>query len=228
NLTVGGGYTIQVTASEASEHSSRQRSRLRSLRKLSLILDLDHTLVHCVAHDAASTYCNDPLLKGTVRNFLLPMEYANLEKGVGKGESLFFKLFGFNDPHLCKRHYLKLRPGFRDFISAVSDKYELSIYTAGTRYYALKVAHALCRYLVGAPDVDVFTPGSLTPLERSAISLNKKLFGNRIISRSDTGDLGKDVKSLKRAFPDGGQMSVMVDDREDVWANAQDNVSRAR
>ena len=81
NLTVGGGYTIQVTASEASLHSSRQRTRLRSLRKLSLILDLDHTLVHCVDHEGAGVFCEDERMEGSVRNFLLPAEHANLEKG---------------------------------------------------------------------------------------------------------------------------------------------------
>ena len=110
----------------------------------------------------------------------------------------------------------------------MSQKYELTIYTAGTRYYALKVAHAVCRYMVGAPDVDVFTECDMSELEKKAVDLNRELFGNRIISRSDTGDLGKDVKSLKRVFPDGGKMSVMVDDREDVWANAKDNDSLMR
>lgn len=49
------------------------------------------------------------------------------------------------------------------------------------------------------------------------------MFADRIVSRSDVGDLGRDVKSLKRVFPDGGMMSVILDDREDVWANAKDN-----
>ena len=44
-----------------------------------------------------------------------------------------------------------------------------------------------------------------------------------IISRDDVGDLGRDVKSLKRVFPCGGMMAVIVDDREDVWANASNN-----
>ena len=96
-----------------------------------------------------------------------------------------------------------------------------SIYTAGTRYYARKVAHAICRYCVGAPDVDKFTLENASDLEKSAIELRKSLFGNRIVSRSETGDMH--VKNLARVFPDGGQMSVILDDREDVWANANDD-----
>jgi hypothetical protein len=48
-------------------------------------------------------------------------------------------------------------------------------------------------------------------LEVEATSLRRKLFGSRIVSRTDVGDLGADVKSLKRVFPCGGVMvSVFV------------------
>jgi RNA polymerase II subunit A-like phosphatase len=43
-------------------------------------------------------------------------------------------------------------------------------------------------------------------LELQATELRRKLFGSRIVSRTDVGDLGKDVKSLKRVFPCGGLM----------------------
>ena len=60
-------------------------------------------------------------------------------------------------------------------------------------------------------------------LEREATEMRKRVFGSRIVSRSDMRDLGRDVKSLKRIFPCGGTMAAVVDDREDVWANAKDN-----
>lgn len=60
-------------------------------------------------------------------------------------------------------------------------------------------------------------------LEKETIEMRKRVFGSRIVSRSDVGDLGRDVKSLKRIFPCGGTMAAVVDDREDVWANAKDN-----
>ncbi|KAL9184452.1 hypothetical protein ACHAXT_002538 [Thalassiosira profunda] len=62
-------------------------------------------------------------------------------------------------------------------------------------------------------------------LEIAAVELRRKIFGSRIVSRSDVGDLGKDVKSLKRVFPCGGVMAAILDDREDVWANAKNNVT---
>ena len=64
---------------------------------------------------------------------------------------------------------------------------------------------------------------SAEDLELKARELRQQVFGSRIVSRTDVGDLGRDVKSLKRIFPCGGTMSAVVDDREDVWANAKDN-----
>ncbi|KAG7348727.1 NLI interacting factor-like phosphatase [Nitzschia inconspicua] len=60
-------------------------------------------------------------------------------------------------------------------------------------------------------------------LEQATRRLRQKLFGSRVYSRTDIGDLGQFVKSLKRIFPCGGTMAAVVDDREDVWANADDN-----
>jgi RNA polymerase II subunit A C-terminal domain phosphatase len=59
-------------------------------------------------------------------------------------------------------------------------------------------------------------------LEHQAQELRQRMFGSRVVSRTDVGDLGRDVKSLKRIFPCGGTMAAVVDDREDVWANAED------
>jgi RNA polymerase II subunit A-like phosphatase len=64
---------------------------------------------------------------------------------------------------------------------------------------------------------------SAEELEKQAWELRQKLFGSRVVSRTDVGDLGRDVKSLKRIFPCGGTMAAVIDDREDVWANASDN-----
>lgn len=59
-------------------------------------------------------------------------------------------------------------------------------------------------------------------LEAKALEMRQRLFGSRVVSRTEVGDLGRDVKSLKRIFPCGGSMAAVIDDREDVWANAED------
>jgi RNA polymerase II subunit A-like phosphatase len=65
-------------------------------------------------------------------------------------------------------------------------------------------------------------------MEKLAVDLRQRLFGSRVVSRTDVVDLGRDVKSLRRIFPCGGTMAAVVDDREDVWANAGDANSARR
>jgi RNA polymerase II subunit A C-terminal domain phosphatase len=60
-------------------------------------------------------------------------------------------------------------------------------------------------------------------IEDEALKMRQRIFGTRITTRTEVGDLGRDVKSLRRIFPCGGTMAAVVDDREEVWANAQDN-----
>lgn len=56
---------------------------------------------------------------------------------------------------------LSTRPGWREFLSSVAAKYEMHVYTMGTRAYAEKVCEAI------DPDGD--------------------LFGGRILSRDESG-----------------------------------------
>ena len=60
------------------------------------------------------------------------------------------------------------------------------------------------------------------------MDLRQRLFGSRVVSRTDVGDLGQNVKSLKRIFPCGGTMAAVVDDREDVWSNSMDDTISRR
>jgi RNA polymerase II subunit A-like phosphatase len=219
-------------------------------------------------------------------------------------------------------HYVKIRPHVREFLSDCQERYEIGVYTAGTREYAEQVTILLARHLVGTSrdqvdlenlrrrvseveqemarrmvpsngnaDVRGETGGEASAstedgtvaaemktessagddqamtarpgkrkrvafgeapadqrtdeatsqqleelrreleeaedLERKAVEARQRLFGSRVVSRTDVGDLGKDVKSLRRIFPCGGTMAAVVDDREDVWANARDEAASA-
>lgn len=66
---MAGGDTIQVTNTYAATHAREERARLRRSKKLSLVLDLDHTLVHCVANPNAAAFVGEDC-----RTFLLPSE----------------------------------------------------------------------------------------------------------------------------------------------------------
>src|ERR1700677_3701645 len=51
------------------------------------------------------------------------------------------------------------------------------------------------------------------------IRSDKKLFGDRIISRDENGSMT--AKSLARLFPVDTKMVVIIDDRADVWPQNQ-------
>ncbi|RKP17785.1 HAD-like protein, partial [Rozella allomycis CSF55] len=86
-------------------------------------------------------------------------------------------------------YYVKLRPNALEFIKEVSKKYELHIYTMGTRAYAHKIANILDK--------------------------EYKYFQQRILSRDDSGSFTQ--KALHRLFPFDVSKVVIIDDREDVW-----------
>jgi RNA polymerase II subunit A-like phosphatase len=283
-VTVSGGVTMSVSETEAQLMSAQNSKRLLDHKKLCLVLDLDHTLVHATADPRARTHY---LNRQDVRTLILPVM--------------------MDEPWMPPRwmqHYVKLRPHIKEFLLETQPLYEISVYTAGTRFYAEHVTMVLSRCMVGAtrddedlhrlrrdvmraehdldssntkktdkeassnPDAvekqsdadqkrasdrdepppmkrvtfgeppaqsktDLTTPEQLSELkkelqeaerlEQEALELRQRVFGSRIVSRTDVGDLGRDVKSLERIFPGGGTMAVIVDDREDVWANAEDS-----
>jgi len=319
-VTVSGGVTVSISDQEGARIAAEDNERLRKQRKLSLVLDLDHTLVHATSDPRAKEH----LRHFDVRSLLLPIS----EGRPGESQMMF------------AQHFVKLRPHVNEFLEMVQSTYELVVYTAGTREYAEQIAITLARHLVGAshdqidldflqhkvakmesevrynsdkvqnggdgakPPTETDGPssakkrrtvesadvssgstddvpntsngtessaqGSRTSsneagadnpgqkrkrvtfgeppaaarsdhasqneldrmrnelaealrLESLAGQVRQRLFGSRVHSRSELGDLGSNVKSLKRIFPCGGTMAAVVDDREDVWANARDN-----
>jgi RNA polymerase II subunit A-like phosphatase len=288
-VTVSGGVTMSVSETEAQLMSVQNSKRLLDHKKLCLVLDLDHTLVHATGDPRARTHY---LNRQDVRTVILPVM--------------------MDEPWMPPRfmqHYVKLRPHLKEFLLEAQPLYEISVYTAGTRFYAEHVTMVLSRCMVGATrdDEDLHRlrhdvmraeqdlnssnakvtdkEASSDPkaaendveqkqsdahqkrasdkdgplpkkrvtfgeppaqyktdltnleqlnelkkelqeaerLEQEALELRQRVFGSRIVSRTDVGDLGHDVKSLERIFPGGGTMAVIVDDREDVWANAEDS-----
>ena len=309
-VTVSGGFTMTVSETEAQQISVQNSKRLLDHKKLSLVLDLDHTLVHATADPRARAHY---VARDDVRSLILQVP---------------------DEPWMppWMQHYVKLRPHVKEFLLEAQPLYEISVYTAGTRSYAEHVTMLLSRCMVGStrddedlqrlrhsvmhaehvlgqasdaretknettdnqePNLEngaetktiggnpssvttmdedhlpaMITDGDPSPaktsdsdqpppkkqvtfleppaksktdettpeqleelkkelqeaeqLEQEALELRQRVFGSRIVSRTDVGDLGRDVKSLERIFPGGGSMAVIVDDREDVWANAKD------
>lgn len=165
--------TLTVSEKEATRVEEDAKRRLLASRRLSLVVDLDQTIIHATVDPTVGEWKEDKdnpnyqALKD-VRQFQL------IDDGPGMRGCWY---------------YIKLRPGLEDFLQNVAELYELHIYTMGTRAYAQNIA-------------DIIDP-------------TRKLFGDRILSRDESGSLT--AKNLQRLFPVDTKMVVIIDDRGDVW-----------
>ncbi|RUO95418.1 HAD-like domain-containing protein, partial [Jimgerdemannia flammicorona] len=159
----------QPNSQEAERIEKENTDRLLASRRLSLIVDLDQTIIHATWDPTVEDWMKDeknvnhPATKvgfwytasmggiidvspGTV-TFSLVMQ--DIRKFVLPGSPLVY--------------YIKLRPDLRKFLSEVTKLYELHIYTMGTRNYAEAVA--------------------------KEIDPDKEYFKERILSRDESGSM---------------------------------------
>lgn len=164
---------LTVSREEAYRVEEDAKRRLLSSRKLSLVVDLDQTIIHATVDPTVGEWKEDKdnpnhQALSDVRSFQL------VDDGPGMRGCWY---------------YVKLRPGLEDFLQNIAELFELHIYTMGTRAYA--------QHIAGIIDPD------------------RKLFGDRILSRDESGSLT--AKNLQRLFPVDTKMVVIIDDRGDVW-----------
>ncbi|KAI8990580.1 hypothetical protein BD414DRAFT_484090 [Trametes punicea] len=213
-----------VSLEEAQRIEQETAQHLLRSRKLSLIVDLDQTIVHATvdptvgewiaegeawearqAQKAVRAQSSDnkesagsdhtasdeedevnpnwEALKDVKKFRLGPEALGQPQRGPrvrGKERTI---------EHEGCMYYIKPRPGLQEFLQTMATKYEMHVYTMGTRAYAEEVCAAI-------------DPGG-------------KIFGNRILSRDESGSLTQ--KSLQRLFPCDQSMVVIIDDRADVW-----------
>ncbi|CAI5708459.1 unnamed protein product [Peronospora farinosa] len=107
---VSHGQVIRLNVDEAKKFDSDNIRRQLGAKKLSLVLDLDHTLLHAVRVD-------------------------DVVGEIVKTDGIHF----FFIPGLAQQHVVKLRPGLTEFLTELSVLYDLFIYTHGTRLYAEQI-----------------------------------------------------------------------------------------
>ncbi|CAG8582597.1 20708_t:CDS:10 [Gigaspora rosea] len=114
------GLTVSLNEAERLEKDTA--TRLLKSRKLSLIVDLDQTLIHATI---------DPTVE----------EWINDENNVNHPTVKDIHKFVLSDSPTI--YYIKLRPGLKEFLKNVSEFYEPHIYTMGTRNYASSVVEII-------------------------------------------------------------------------------------
>ncbi|KAJ1917409.1 CTD phosphatase Fcp1 [Mycoemilia scoparia] len=192
---------LRVSANEAARLESKTAKRLRQANKLSLIVDLDQTIIHAYATQDAR------FEQWLIDNYKGPsdisrknsLEANNDERkktkedqqdnNSTKPKTLPPDIGTFYLPDSPLRYYIKLRPNLKEFLASVTEMYELHIYTMGTRHYAEAVANI--------------------------IDPERKYFHERILSRDESGSLTQ--KNIRRLFPCDTSMVIVLDDRADVW-----------
>ncbi|CEP21468.1 FCP1 [Cyberlindnera jadinii] len=172
-----GTNNLKVSKDEATKVEKLWTKSLVKQRKLILVVDLDQTVIHATV---------DPTIGEWMRNEQNP-NYPSLKdvKSFTLDEETKTPVYSI----FKRTYFVKLRPGLQKFLDSVSQKYELHIYTMGTRAYAKEIARCI------DPD------GSI--------------FADRILSRDESGSITS--KSLERLFPTDTSMVVIIDDRGDVW-----------
>jgi len=114
---------LRVSSAEAARSEEGAKRRLLKSRKLSLVVDLDQTVIQA---------CVDPTVGMWQKDQSNPnyealkdvSAFQLLEEGPGKGTW----------------YYVKQRPGLTKFLEKIATLYELHIYTMATRAYATQIA----------------------------------------------------------------------------------------
>lgn len=142
---------VTVSRREAQRMDDETARRLLKTRRLSLILDLDQTVIHAAVDPTVGEWKRDR--KNPNYNVLQDVHEFVL-------------------PDSSCVYYVKLRPHTRRFLSELSQLFELHIYTMGTRSYANAIAEII------DPNGDIFKERILSRDENGSVTLKslKRLF----------------------------------------------------
>ena len=174
---------------EAARLEAEAEQRLLLSRKLTLVVDLDQTIIHATVDPTVAQWQANPsevnheVLKD-VQSFSLP-DTGFVPEGHKPLETWY---------------YVKLRPGLRQFLENISMLYELHIYTMGTRAYALNVAKIV------DPDGKIFGSRVLSRDESGSMTEKdlRRLFPKNtkmVVIIDDRGDVWKWSDNLIRVKP---------------------------
>lgn len=182
NMTHG-NTALRVSRDEAQRLEWNAKKRLLEARKLSLVVDLDQTIIHATVDPTVGEWMADPSNPNheavtDVRRFQL------LEDGPCQGNW----------------YYVKLRPGLKHFLETISQLYELHIYTMGTRAYAVNIA------AIVDPDKKIFGDRILSRDESGSLTAKSlhRLFPvdtKMVVIIDDRGDVWDWSQNLIKVYP---------------------------
>jgi RNA polymerase II subunit A-like phosphatase len=115
---------LLVSHEEAVAAEEDAKKRLLHAKKLTLIVDLDQTVIHTTCERTIADWKKDP----------------NNPNHDAVKDVQGFQLADDNVSNVAANwYYVKMRPGLKDFFDRVSKLYEMHVYTMATRAYAQQV-----------------------------------------------------------------------------------------
>ncbi|KDE07912.1 hypothetical protein MVLG_01822 [Microbotryum lychnidis-dioicae p1A1 Lamole] len=180
-----GGLTVSLE--EASRLEAATTSRLLSAKKLSLIVDLDQTIVHATV---------DP----TVGEWLADSDNPNHEALDGVKSFRLGMTSGDQSVDDGCIYYVKKRPGLDQFLADLAEIYEMHVYTMGTRAYAIEVCNVI------DPDGRLFGGRILSRDESGSLTRKslQRLFpcdDHMVVIIDDRADVWDGVPNLVKVIP---------------------------
>ena len=182
NNTKGYGFlTSDFTYSKGKAESLEKYAVKNYLKeeKLILLLDLDNTIIHTSQIRILSEEIK--ILKDKYKDYLAKVP---IKDEINRNDLIL----------------VKFRPFLKTFLKNIKNKYEIFIYTQGTKEYAT----AIIQYI----NIN---------FENDSLSTNRMMY--RIL---DENGLAK-IKSIKNVFPTQENMILIIDDIIEVW-NEKDNL----
>ncbi|KAL6721087.1 CTD phosphatase Fcp1 [Lecanora helva] len=176
--------SLTVSADEATKVDDETKRRLLKLQKLSLVVDLDQTIIHATVDPTVGDWQKDE---------------SNPNHDAVKDVKAFLLDDDIPGKPGCW-YYIKLRPGLEEFLESVSKIYELHIYTMGTRAYAKNIAKII------DPQEKVFGDRILSRTESGSMTAKnlQRLFPidtKMVVIIDDRGDVWKWSPNLVKVTP---------------------------
>jgi RNA polymerase II subunit A-like phosphatase len=167
-----GNVELKISEDEAYRANEATTRRLLTNKKLSLVVDLDQTIIHAVCDPTVADWQRDE---------------SNPNYEAVKDVQSFELVEDAFTSRPCS-YYIKMRPGLSQFLNNMADLFELHIYTMGTRSYAEHVAKIV------DPDGKIFGDRILSRDESGSMTAKSlhRLFPvdtNMVVIIDDRGDV---------------------------------------
>ncbi|VEU21605.1 DEKNAAC102405 [Brettanomyces naardenensis] len=189
-----GTTNLKVSSKEAANIEKGSTDRLLGEQKLSLVVDLDQTVIHATVDPTVGEWMSDP----TNPNYeaLKDVRSFSLEEPA-------IVLPGYNGPPPppnIRWYFVKLRPKLHEFLEKASKLYEMHIYTMATRSYAKEIGKII------DPDGVYFGDRILSRDESGSLTQKslKRLFPvdtSMVVVIDDRGDVWNWSPNLIKVVP---------------------------